>query len=453
MNLCRAFLALLLVLSTPAAAQEGTGETAPDPLDDFQDWLAPRSETRWTPTVSAGFDALLHTYPLATTDTTETISESFAAVGLEGRSGRSGSRRWRLLGEFSVGSELFRESLEAQWRYLDRRRIARWRLDADFEGRQYREGTGYSLSSDHLEGDLTARAVPWVTGDHLLEMRLDAGFMDYSAPSALEVSHREGGAGLQYGSRLLAEIPWRVGYRYTGRAYPDSARIDRRTHSMEGDLEWRGLDGQVLRLYHSSRRRLIRDEEVKPSAWMHWSDLSAQVPAGTGDVYLDLQSEIWDYDEDSTVYLDSWRLDGVLGFRWGDLMRAGWRLGLAAEHLAAGDSPETYTQLGMRGGVESYGASLNGSIQVEYGRRHYHQGGGVDGQGGYGGDAGFEDLDLTYSDFHYFEIWLMGGWNISETLRLDVMASYEPESHTEQDDDVSLGYASLRLVWRPSSRP
>jgi hypothetical protein len=29
------------------------------------------------------------------------------------------------------------------------------------------------------------------------------------------------------------------------------------------------------------------------------------------------------------------------------------------------------------------------------------------------------------------------------------MASYEPESHTERTDDTAIGYASVRLVWRP----
>lgn len=437
----------------PAAAQEGTGGKAPDPYENLQDWLTPRSAARWIPTASVGFDALLHTYPLAMTDTTETISEAFAAVGLEGRSGRVGPHRWRLQAGFSFGNELFRENLKAQWKYLDERRVTRWRLDGDLAGRQYQEDTGYSLASNNLEGRLTARAVPWVTQDHLLELRLDTGLMEYSNPSALEVRHRDAGAGVQYGSRLLAATPWRVAYRFAGRAYPDSAVIDRHTHSLEGDLEWRDPAGLTLHLYHATRRRLIRDEGLKPSAWMHWSDVSAQMPAGVGDVYLDVQSEIWRYDEESAVYLDSWQLDGVLGYRWGDLMRAGWRLGLAVENLAAGDSPETYTQLGLRGGVESYGTDLNGSLQVEYGRRHYHQTGGWDLLNDFSNDGSTGDLEFTYSDFHYFEIWLMGGWTISKNLRLDLMASYEPESHTEQDDDVSLGYASVRLVWHPRSWP
>ncbi len=448
MTLFRAFLVLLLFTSMPAAAQEGTGESTPDPLEAFANSLAPRNDVRWAPSFSAGFDALLHTYPLATTDTTETISESFVAASLEGRSGRSGPHRWRLRGELSAGSELFRQELSGQWKYRDPREVTRWWVDADLRGRQYRAGTEYSLSSDNLEGDLAARFTPWAGDDHQVELRADGGFLEYGTPSSLEVSHRERGLGVQLGSRLLADSPWRVGYRFMRRAYPDSAGIDRATHSLEGDLELQDLEGRTLRLYHRTSRREIRNEDLKPSAWTHWSDLAAKVPAGVGSVYLDLQSEVWSYDEESAVYLDSWLLDGVLGYQWGDLMSAGWRLGLAAEHLAAGDSPETYTQLGLRAGLESYGASLNGSVQVEYGRRIYAQENQQEAWPAFPGDD-FADLDLTYSDFQYFEIWVMGGWNIHPRLRLDIMASYEPESHTETEDDTSLGYASLRLVYSP----
>ena len=54
-----------------------------------------------------------------------------------------------------------------------------------------------------------------------------------------------------------------------------------------------------------------------------------------------------------------------------------------------------------------------------------------------------------YSDFTYWKIWLVGTWQLADTLALEAVASYEPESHTEQADDSALGFANLRLVWRP----
>ena len=43
----------------------------------------------------------------------------------------------------------------------------------------------------------------------------------------------------------------------------------------------------------------------------------------------------------------------------------------------------------------------------------------------------------------------MGTWSLSEAVDLDVLANYEPENHTEKTDDTAIGYASIRLVWRP----
>jgi hypothetical protein len=47
------------------------------------------------------------------------------------------------------------------------------------------------------------------------------------------------------------------------------------------------------------------------------------------------------------------------------------------------------------------------------------------------------------------ELWTMGAWRISDPLSCEIMASYKPENHTEKSDDAAIGFASVRLVWRP----
>ena len=91
----------------------------------------------------------------------------------------------------------------------------------------------------------------------------------------------------------------------------------------------------------------------------------------------------------------------------------------------------------MRGNVESYLAPFSGSLAVEAGRRWYRRDDGND----------LEDL-LVYSDFTYVEIWLLASIHVAANLTLDITASYEPESHTESDDDITLGFGSVGLVWR-----
>jgi len=186
---------------------------------------------------------------------------------------------------------------------------------------------------------------------------------------------------------------------------------------------------------------------VRPSAWTHWTDFSGAVTAGSGHVYLDLQAEFWQYDQETDVYFNSTRFDGATGYRWGDVLAATWKIGLAGERLDAGDSPETYTSFGLRGGVESYGAELGGSLTLEYGRRVYAQG-----VVNLDPDAIDPSLFYTvalYTDFNYWKIWLMASWQMSSHFDLDLMANYEPENHTEQSDDSALGFASLQVRWRP----
>ena len=171
---------------------------------------------------------------------------------------------------------------------------------------------------------------------------------------------------------------------------------------------------------------------MRPSAWSHWTDLSVVL----GHLTADLASEVWRYDQESFTYVDSWRTELDLGYRWGDPLLALWQASLTGENLAAGESPETYAQAGVRGSVESYLASFAGSLAVEVGRRWYRQDG-----------SELEDL-VAYSDFTYLEVWLLASLHVAANLTLDVTASYEPESHTEQDDDVTLGFGSVSLVWR-----
>ncbi len=432
----------------PASAFAEVSPEAADPLAGFAGFTSRRDQTDWSPVLTSGFDALLHSYPLATTDTTETIAEYMISAGIEGRSPRKTKHRWRLRAEASIGSELYRQHLEGQYKFLDHNRVTRFRFDGRFYGRQYRKTTNYSLSSDNLEGRLDLRAFPWAGSKSKLELRGWGSTVDYKNTSTLEVDLRELGGGAFLRSHGLTENLWSVGYRYSARTYPDTTGINRNVHRIEGDLDFHDDHGQGVRLFHKSGRRLIKDETLRPSAWAHWTDFNGLVTAGNGFVFLDVQSEIWKYDKETNVYFDSWRINSTMGYKWGDILSANWRLGVAAERLDAGNSPETYTQFGLRSGVESFGSNVSGSIMIEFGRRVYSQGSvALDPDST---DIFFEDEFISfYSDFNYWKIWVMANWAINKNFSLDMMANYEPEKHTENTDDSSLGFGSLRLVWRP----
>lgn len=401
----------------------------------------------WRADLTGGYDATLHTYALATEDTTETIAEFMIQAGLLGESARNARTRWRLRGEASTGTELWRQKLEGDLRLADSRGATRFRASGRFWGRQFRRETEYVRSSDNWEGTLEGRLSPLAGPRAALDLRGWAGFIDYRNPSTLEVDYHDTGVGLFGRSRGLGAVHWSGGVRHANRVYPDSSAIDRDTWSVEADVDYHDLDGAGLRVFHKSDRRLIADETVRPSAWTHWSDLRATVRAGGGHVVAELQSEVWRYDQETGAYFDSWRTDSFLGYRWGDILKATWRAGLTFERLDADESPETYAQWGLRGGVDAYGSAVGGQITLEYGRRTYDHGA-VPLDPTLAGDLGGDSF-LLYSDFDYWKIWVMGNWFISRKISLDVMASYEPESHTENTDDTAIGYASVRLVWRP----
>jgi len=326
--------------------------------------------------------------------------------------------------------------------------MTRLRLDGRFYGRQYRQTTDYSLSSNNLQGRVDLRVYPWAASGSTLELRGWKSALDNDNPSTLEVDTREVGTGLFLRSRGLTEKVWNVGYRFSNRTYPDTTGIDRKIHRVDGDFDYHDDEGQGVRFFHKSARRLIRDETLRPSAWAHYTDINSLVTAGSGYVFLDLQNEIWKYDEETSTYFDSWRIGGIMGYRWGDVLKANWRLGLAGEQKNAGESPETYTQFGLRAGVESFGSDVSGSLQLEFGRRIYSQTE-TELDSSSSVDLLEDDLTSFYSDFNYWEIWLMANWAINENFSLDVMANYEPENHTEDSDDSSIGFGSVRLVWRP----
>lgn len=403
----------------------------------------------WQPAFSTGLDAYLHTYSLATTDTTESLAEYLFSAALTGHSSWRARHRWRLQAEVSAGSELYRERIELEYGYRDHRERTRLRISGTIRGRQYRETTDYTLSSDNSEGRLDLRVRPSPGSRQAVELRAWTGYMDYRRPSSLEVDYTDLGTGIFLRSLDLDGPVWNLGAKLMGRDYPDSSSIDRRILSLEGEcLVQDPLEGG-FRAYHKTERRHIRDETARPSAWSHWTELDGKVSAGPGRIFMDLQSEIWRYDQDLSAYFDSWRLKAVTGYGWGEILTTTWELGLAVENLSAPDSPEAYTELGLRAGAESYGGAVGGSLTLEVGRRMYR-----DWNAGQGdevsGDVAAEDGHLElYSDFTYWEIWLTADWRISSRLDLDIMFSFEPESHTEKNDDMTLGFATARLVYRP----
>lgn len=404
--------------------------------------------------LTAGHDAYVHTYHLATADTTEAVAEFNVSAEFEARSARRALHQWHLRTELAVGSQLQRELLDLGYRWRPQNGPTRVRADLIWTGRQYSRDSDYSLSSNYHETRGEVRAHPWRGRRAALDLRLRGRRLDHRRPSALQQDQREISAAAFVSAADLTASAWRLGVRATERTYPDSTAIDRTMIAVEGDLDRTGEAGDLW-LFHRSERRRIADPQARPSAWLHWSELRLAVPAGGGHMVANVGSEVWRYDHETTVWFDSWRSDVELGYRWGDLLHNQQHLLLRVQNLAAGDSPEAYTQVGLRGSLEGYSHALSGILALELGHRWYRNQTApdplddLDDWNDSHPLAKLVGLDLAYSDFTYLEIWIMAAWRLSERFSLELSASYQPERHTEHDDDTVLGYGSVRLVWRP----
>lgn len=404
---------------------------------------APTPTATWTPKLGAGYDTYVHSYYLADNDTTETISEYALSAEISGRSYRRAVHQWLLRSSVSGGSEMFRELLDGSYRWRPGGGDPRLRTDLYWLGRQYRAGSNDSRTSNNNEGSLELRADPWHGDSVRVDVRARGRYVHYATPSTFEQSYREFGGASFLASRGFETASWRVGVRATQRAYADSSALDRNMIVIQGDYD-HGIGDADVWLHHRTERRLATDETVRPSAWSHWTEARLALPAGPGHLVANIGNEVWRYDVSTETWFDSQRTDIELGYRLGNPFGTFWNVLLTAEHLGASNSPDAYTQVGLRGVMDSFTGPVTGMLALEYGYREYlnHSIPSTD---------TLDDLtlDLDYSDFSYLEVWAMASWSISSAFSLEILANYQPEQHTEQDDDTALGYGNIRLVWRP----
>lgn len=388
--------------------------------------------------LAAGYDTYVQSYYLAVEDTTETIEEF--ELSWAGELAAAGRRRhaWSLQPRLATGSERDRARLSAQYVLRPDSSTAVLRLDADLNGVRYRGATDYNLSSDYREGLLRGR---WTLSPHgatAIELHGRVAALRYTDASALEVDRNDRRAGLRLVSGRDADDRWRLGAARGARSHPDTAAIDRDEFIFEAEYDHPAFLGPGWRVHQISSRRKIADTSVRPSSWSHWTDAEFSLPLGDQlRLGASLDLELWRYDDRWGAYDDQTRWDGTLRLEGGGFEGPSWRAGLAAEHLDSTAEDERYAQLGVVGGLDHFTDRVSLSFTLEIGQRDY-------------ADPATVDPDITplYTDFTYVELWLTGSVDLSDRLRLDALANYLPENHAEDIEDTTLGFGSLRLVYR-----
>ncbi|MBC8425910.1 hypothetical protein H8E07_17500 [bacterium] len=364
-------------------------------------------------------------------------------LSAEGRTSGRAVHHWLIRPQVSVGSERNRARLEWAYAHKPDTRRTTLRVDGDLQGTRYNRQSDYYLTSDSAEGRLKARWTVAPEGRLAGELRGWGSALRYDAPSELEVDRDDLNAAAYLKSGRDNPRHWRVGLRAGRRAYPDTTDIDRRSLGAELEYDHDAYLGVTGRVFHRSERRRIENPAVRPSSWSHWTLAEAALPlnAETLRLVAELGHEAWRYDAQWGAYTDQTRWDGDLRLEGGGLYGPAWQLGAAGESLASNTEGESYGQLGARGGLEHLGDSFTLSFTLEIGQRDYDETATVVGPGE------VEEYSL-YSDFTYVELWLMAGVDLTADLRLDLMASYLPENHTEETDDQKLGFGTARVVYR-----
>lgn len=445
--LATALAALALTAGIPFSPERGA--VACGRVQAAETWQPAAADTArfiWNGSLATGYDAYVQTYSLALSDTTERIQEMEVTLSAEGRTRGAAAHRWLLAPRISVGSERTRQHLDLGWaRHAD---DGARLLDAVAELRatQYHGTTDYSLSSDLREGRGRLRWFPSPGGALGGDLRAEVRTLRYADPTELEVDRDDVivSAGLRSGSD--AEDRWSAALRAGRRAHPDTAAIDRTTLGVDAEWQRFRFDATSWRATLRSERREVRDETARPGNWSHWARLEAERPLrDLLSAVVELGLESWDYDVGRDAYQDQRRWNGLLGLRRPPLEGPGWSLGVAWETLGGDDPDERYRQFGLRGGLEHFGGAVSGSLIVEVGRRDYEAD-----DGAVADPLEVDDWSAIplFTDFTYTEVWLNGTWRLHERLNLTALASWLPESHTNDEDDQSLGFASLHAVLR-----
>ncbi len=380
----------------------------------------------WNRTISAGYDSYTQTYPLADTDTTETISENEFKITLLGKTKGRQKHNLRVKPVFSVGTETYRAELEAGWRFKPDSTKTVSRVHCRWIGTKYREDSSYNLSSDYSNFEL--KGYQKLVKD--FQLRGNYRKADYANPSVLEQSYADFDAGLYVQKGDILESMKRVGVIVGGRSYPDSSEVNRTTLGWETVYDNGALFGSSVRFYSRGERRWINNPDIKPSSWNSWNSFETALLVDQYKVCFELNNDIWIYDEESSIWSNQFRTGADLFLKNSRFEGPQLRAGIASEFLVTSEqSQESYKQSGVKVGIDYFGEKLTVSGSLEVGRRVY------------------EVIDY-YSDFNYYEIWMMSTLYLSKNLSLDVMTNYIPENHSNEIDNQSLGFGSFQLVYR-----
>jgi hypothetical protein len=370
--------------------------------------------------------------------TPETRFSRLVSLSVDGtRDHRSTS--YSLRHELTLGDLLQGGALGLTWR---RAPDSSWRIQFD-PSLEYRHDRTFDRDLEEWRAALGAR-VRRVLDDEVTaaEFSTLADVARYRGDGDAFLLDRNGARLCLSLDRLpLAGPDWRLEYRLTGRAFPDSADRDHLEHGWDGRLRHSYPAGWVLVETEGVRRQTVR---VVPTSRDNYWEATGAVESGwrlseAWVLSLGGEVEAIRYDvQDSILFFDYQIVRGRL-----DLKResgAGWLVtfGPRVERLNCELNPtERYLESGAALELEFAGRRSWWSVEPAAGWREYDD----------LPDAIVAGYPTVHSSYAFYELSALMDQPLPLRLRLRGLTTLRAELHTDGSQDAFSTYASMQLRW------
>ena len=348
--------------------------------------------------------------------------------------------QYQLLGEFSHGDLLQRGLLYGRWKT---RPGTDWTLFVQ-PTTEYRHDRTFNRDLEEWRGAANA-GVRRMLGDGFTtaELALRGDLLRSSGHGAdflLDRNSAGASAALEHLGMLGGE--WRLGYRLTGRSFPDSSERDHLEHLTEGRWRWDtnggpsvGLDGNV------SRRVTLQDVTVsRDNFWNAGGGVDTRWLAGTPTpLSIRLGGEVFRYDfPDSTLFFDYNVIRGQFTLVWERNGRWSLSMGPRSEILTAELNPD-----------ESYREIAAVFENVYLGRGSWWSFGPVAGWRDYdGAQSAGPGTPALHSSYAFYEVNLAVDQPLFSHIRLRTIGALRVENHIDPAQNAVSLYATGELRWR-----
>lgn len=357
------------------------------------------------------------------------------------RGGRSS--RYELQNELHAGDLVQRDALWLRWR-TDfglgwRARVdpsLEYRRDRTFDRdrREWRGSLGSSLRRAFEDG-VTA-GILGLRGDLIRTSGQGTAFL-------LDRNSATGSVALDHLGLLGDE--WRLEYRLTGRAFPDSSARDHLEHAPEARVKW-AFGEQWLELEaHAARRQTLHslaDTSSRDRFWNVDGTIEASLRLGgegsTWALRPRLELEAYRYDfEDSTLFFDYHVLRGEMGLR--REIGTTWTVmgGPRGEVLSSRLDPgEGYQEIGAMLDLEYLGTDTWWNVTPAAGWRDYDE-----------ASTQIVGFPRLHSSYGFYELSAFADQRLAGNFRMRGITTLRLEAHQDAAEDARSIYLSLELRW------